>query len=301
MRENVKPIELMSEDKKVVYAKILALMVSKNIGEENYESFYRLLAYININEDNRIALNKYIFDPKDRVEDLCFIMTKNSFDQEKNILRFSLIKDLLIIMRSGDSTVEEKQFFYKIKELLHISDEYMGYFEEEYQQDQRYLEESVDEGVMLKLAKDQIALTTSLGIPATYLYYKGYLRDIIDYGKNKSILEKLQRMGVLKRKSRRITINDLLIAISLGLLTYSVAKYLIKKGDSSEQELKKMISKRAQVNHEQAISFITEDIEHINTKIDLEEENENEEYLKSILLLLESTLMKLRASKPILL
>lgn len=300
MDQKVKSLEFMSTERKIAYAKILALMLSLNLIEDKVIAFYRLLSQIRLNTESRMILLSYINNPKDDMANLCMDTLKDLNEQEKNIVRFSLMKDLIILTRAGEvASLGEKKLFNKIKELFLVPDEYIGYFEEEYEQDQMFLNENLDDTDILRCAQEQIALTSSLGIPATYLYYKGYLKEVLDYKKSSDIMLRLQRLGLIKRKRKKVKLTDLVIAVSLGVLSYSVANLMINKKIDTENELNEMIFERAQKLHNRAISYLTRDIEYIKNNLNSTEDSE--EKLHTNVGLLEKALDKFKNSKAVLL
>ncbi|QUH24557.1 hypothetical protein [Serpentinicella alkaliphila] len=300
MDQKIKSLEFMSTDRKIAYAKILALMLSLNLIEDKVIAFYRLLSQIRLNTERRMILLNYINNPKDEMANLCMDILKDLSEQEKNIVRFSLMKDLVILTRAGEvASLGEKKLFNKIKELFLVPDEYIGYFEEEYEQDQMFLNGNLEDTDILRCAQEQIALTSSIGIPATYLYYKGYLKEVLYYKKSSDIMLRLQRMGLIKRKRKKVKLTDLVIAVSLGVLSYGVANLMINKKIDTENELNEMIFDRAQKLHNRAISYLTRDIEYIKSHLD--SAKDSEEKLLTNVSLLEKSLDKFKNSKVVLL
>lgn len=302
MKSKVKSLEFMEIDRKLTYSKILALMLSINKEEEKVVAYYRLLGQIKLDINHRMLLHDFIFEPDETIEKLCLEVIKNLIGQEKNIVRFSLMKDLIIIMRAKDTLlIEEKKFFNKVKTLLEIPEEYMKYFEEEYERDQIVLEESIEEGIVVKAFKEQIAGTTAIGIPFLYLYYRGYLRNIFMNSKKKRLLLKLQKFGIMRRENNNVKIKDTLTAISMGALAYTLAKYFLNRKINTDREIKELVIKRAQKLHDRASLYLIKDINFINIQLQTGENLPNKETLQSRRILLENALIRIRESKPVLL
>ena len=141
MREKIRGLDEMPWETKLNYCKILSLMVTIDGQVEQLKmvELYRLIAKVMLGDSKRPKLLEFIFEPKIELEDLWEKILEGLNNQEKNILRFSIIKDLLIIMRADYyEALEEIKFLEKTKEMLHISEEHMKFFEEEYQNDKNF-------------------------------------------------------------------------------------------------------------------------------------------------------------------
>ena len=304
MNKEIKPIEFMSVERKIIYAKILGLMLSISITEEKMVSYYRLLGQIRLDIESRMLLHDFVINPTEELDILCKGLVEGLVDQEYNIIRFSLTKDLIILMRAGGQTLETEHYlFNEARELLKIPEEYMSYFVDEYENDQVVFNEDYNETLILKHVKNQLAISTSLGIPTSYLCYRGYLKQILEYRKRKGLLLSLQRLGLIKRKQKKVRMSDLITALSLGFISYSLTKFLLNKKVSNENELKEMVYTRAQILHERAIAYMIKDINFLKTELQLIDENQNviEETLQPRVILLEGALNRIRNSKPVLL
>lgn len=175
----IRDIRKLDGDTRQQYGLILANLM-KNIKDTDVfqmKAFYKVMAYIRIPKNNRKKIIDYFIKNEAKSIDL-----QKSIDallskvkgQERDILRFSLMQDIVSVMMANHYLSEEKkELLEKIQNQLHITDEQMRIFEEELDTEGKLSlnENDVDKKT---LVKRKISKYISVGIPLTLLYYSAH-------------------------------------------------------------------------------------------------------------------------------
>ncbi|WP_026477165.1 hypothetical protein [Alkaliphilus transvaalensis] len=259
-KEKVRPIDKMPVENKLPYCKLLALMVGKDqpINQLKLAELYRLMANIRVATNTREAILNFLVEPTGEVKELCQEMLQNLNHQEKNILRFSLIKDLIIIVGADYVQMpEEKELLKEIEEILEITEEQKQFLKEEYQQDQTLEEGFVENKLSNQIVDETISKALALGIPLAAIYFGGQIRGFGPLG----TLLGLEQIGG-KRYTKKYS-----SAVGLGLIilgafsTYHLVKWGLSFNRDDERELKELIHEKMSTIHQRAIQYLKRDIE----------------------------------------
>jgi hypothetical protein len=212
-------------------------------------------------------------------------------DQEINILRFSLIKDLLIIMRADYyEGLEEKKFLEKTKKILQISEEHMKFFEEEYLNDKIFFEQIIIDDRKEYIKKEFIAGAAALGIPLTIMYPASIFGD---YRLFKA------KTPYWKKKREKVSAQRLGATILMSIFSYKSVKWILDQKKRKDLRFKELVFDEALKTHERAVEYIIKDLKYIENKIKIYEENFREtDGLTGQKILLEKVLAAFNNSEP---
>ncbi|WP_090446207.1 hypothetical protein [Natronincola peptidivorans] len=288
MKEKIRDISAMSVETKLRYFNILAIMaaIDEEINQLEMMELYRMAARFKLLHKERLTMLEDIGKNHDEIMGLCEGLLEDLNDQERNIVRFSLMKDLIIIMKADYyEAPEEKKLLHTIKVFFKITEEQMDFFFEEYQQDRSFSEEEVIELYDGNKRKERILTATAIGIPIAAIYV------IEGVKKNKS--------SFIQTFTKRLSNMDYLKAIGLGMISYEIVKGLLKHKDNNESRLKQHLMKDSRKLQERAIRYLILDIANLQQK--LQEENQEgleAKYLKEKIVLLEKTLASFHNTKP---
>jgi len=281
--EKVRPLDQLSLKTKLLYSKLLALMVmaDKDIDQLKLAALYRLIGRLKLTSLKRQELLQFIYNGGEGLKELKEQVYQGLNDQEKNIVRFSLYKDLLILMRANYIELpEEAGLLAEVEEVFEITEEHKVFFEEELLQDKDFY--VAKEKECIGVATDEaIAAAMALGIPLAAIYYNGYLGGMGCI----NLITGLHALG--KKLSKRHSIlAGLGITISLGLLSYKGTQYLLGIKDRSCCNLQKMLAEEMEKIHQLAIDYIEKDILYIESReLNYAKENNIDEKNSGVLLL----------------
>ncbi len=150
LKTKIRDLVDLSNEIKVQYFKILLHMAEID-GELNlFEliKLYELMARIKVPQKERIYLLKGAANGSEDPVKICRTILGLLSGQERNILRFSLMKDLIIIMYADyHASPEERELFEELQVLLEINEDQLKIFLNEHGLEQVFFEEDYSKSV----------------------------------------------------------------------------------------------------------------------------------------------------------
>jgi len=285
--KKIRDLHNMPIETKIKYCQILFLMASID-GEVNpleIKELYRLMANIRVLQNNRISLLTHMNELEDDIKDIIKELFEGLNFQEKNILRFSLIKDLIIIMRADYyESSEERELFNKFKTLLSVTDEQLSLIEDEYKYDISFTDYEIEETRYNKKVKEAITLGASLGTPAAFLYIKEKEAN------NCNIKNRFK-----KKKSRK----HILKALAMGVISYKTVKWFLNRRINQQELMKEYILKDCTKLQDRAVDYLYKDINYIQGYLQYMDSNDaNTKTIENKIVLLKKSLSQLQMDKP---
>ncbi|KAB3529264.1 hypothetical protein [Alkaliphilus serpentinus] len=291
----IRPLEKLPSKIKLDYCKLLSLMVivDGEINQLKMAAFYRLIANIKLPSGKRENLIDFIFsENKENIKLLANSVLTDLSDQERNILRFSLIKDLLIIKEADYvETKEENQLLDEMIILFEITREQLQFIEEELKKDEDFYHEG--EGPKRSLVKSTLAKASAIGIPLTALYFSGSFRGLGPLG----LITGIMGIGRLKG-NKKSYLSGILFTILLGFGSYYGIKWLIHTKDRRELRIISLYKDKMSEIHKKALYYAEVDLQTIIDRIDQQEATDKLITLQEIKEALEKTIGTLRHTKP---
>lgn len=298
--EKVRPLEKLPLKTKLVYSKLLALMLmaDKDLDQLKLAALYRLLGRINLTSLKRQELLHFIYNGEEGLAELKEQVYEGLNDQEMNIVRFSLYKDLLILMRANYIELpEEALLLAEVEGVFEITEEHKVFFEEELLQDKDFYEEK-EKYCIGKTTDEAIATAAALGIPLAAICYNSYLGGLGSI----NLITGLHALGK-KLAKRHSILAGFGIALSLGLLSYKGTKYLLGLRDRECCNLQAKMAEEMEKIHQLAIDYIEKDIFYIENKVmnDTEDNKIDEKTSGTLLLALKKAEATLKNTEALVL
>lgn len=268
MNKNIRGLEDMPLNIKFLYGKILAAMVCAGDSHNQLKlaEFYRIINKVQLPSGERIQLMNSIITKNIDFLAMCDEIDLDGYlnGQEKNIFRFSLMKDLIIIMRSDYFiTDSEKRLLKSIQGYFQISDEQLSFFDEEYESDRCFFDDVTDDRGLKKIAVNTISTATALGVPLVVLNYSGRFRGLGILG----MISGLRAVGMKKKAGRGSIVSGLLTSILLGITTYKVTRYVLNAKKNEKAKLVRLMREDIERLHEGTKGIIYEDIEYFTNRM----------------------------------
>ena len=267
MNKNIRSLENMPLNIKFLYSNILSSMVCAGgiYNQLKLAAFYRIINKIQLPLKERIQLMNSIITKKIDAPAMCEGLDLDDYlnDQEKNIFRFSLMKDLIIIMKSDYiDTNNEKRLLKDIQNYFHISDEQFSFFVREYESDRRFFDDTADNQELKNIAVNTVSTAAALGIPLIILNYSGTFKGLGTFG----IISGLKALGKNKRTKRGSILLGLTSSILLSITTYKIMKYTLNVKKDEKTKLIQLMREDIEKLHEGTKDIIYEDIEYFTNR-----------------------------------
>ena len=284
MNKNIRGLENMPLNIKFLYSKLLSAMICIDDGcsQLKLAEFYRIINKIRLPSEERIRLVNSIITEKTDFSTVHGDIDLDRYlnDQEKNIFRFSLMKDLIIIMKSDYvETNSEKKLLQDIQDYFRVSDEQLSFFSKEYESDRCFFDDITDDREFKNIVANTVSAAAALGIPLVVLNYSGTIKRLDKLG----IIYGLKAMGKRKRRSRGSILLGLTASILLGITTYKITKYIFSIRKDEKTKLMQLVKADIEELHESTKSIIYKDIEYFtNHAVEAEDNRELDNVLKAI-------------------
>lgn len=267
MNKNIRSLENMPLNIKFLYSNILSSMVCAGgiYNQLKLAAFYRIINKIQLPLKERIQLMNSIITKKIDFPAMCEGLDLDDYlnDQEKNIFRFSLMKDLIIIMKSDYiDTNNEKRLLKDIQNYFHISDEQFSFFVREYESDRCFFDDTADNQELKNIAVNTVSTAAALGIPLIILNYSGTFKGLGTFG----IISGLKALGKNKRTKRGSILLGLTSSILLSITTYKIMKYTLNVKKDEKTKLIQLMREDIEKLHEGTKDIIYEDIEYFTNR-----------------------------------
>ncbi len=267
MNKNIRSLEDMPLNIKFLYSNILSSMVCAggSYNQLKLAGFYRIINKIQLPLKERIQLMNSIITKKIDFMAMCEELDLDDYlnDQEKNIFRFSLMKDLIIIMKSDYvDTNNEKKLLRDIQNYFHISDEQFSFFSREYESDRRFFDDTADDRELKNIAVNTVSTAAALGIPLIILNYSGTFKGLGTFG----IISGLKALGMKKRTKKGSILLGLTSSILLSIMTYKIIKYILNVKKDEKTKLIQLMKEDIEKLHEGTKDIIYEDIEYFTDR-----------------------------------
>lgn len=267
MNKNIRSLEDMPLNIKFLYSNILSSMVCAggSYNQLKLAGFYRIINKIQLPLKERIQLMNSIITKKVDFMAMCEKLDLDDYlnDQEKNIFRFSLMKDLIIIMKSDYvDTNNEKKLLIDIQNYFHISDEQFSFFSREYESDRRFFDDTADDRELKNIAVNTVSTAAALGIPLIILNYSGTFKGLGTFG----IISGLRSLGMKKRTKKGSILLGLTSSILLSIMTYKIIKYILNVKKDEKTKLIQLMKEDIEKLHEGTKDIIYEDIEYFTDR-----------------------------------
>ncbi|GAB6086753.1 hypothetical protein [Alkaliphilus crotonatoxidans] len=296
-KESVRSLDQMPAAIKQAYCKLLMLMVKAGDGGNQLKlaELYRLMGNIKLRAEARINLLKLLIRDDENLALLVNSLMKGVNQQEKNIIRFSLIKDLVIIMKADyvvDS--EENLLLLKLVNLLDISEEQLQFFLDEHEQDQTF-QVNIEHHLHEEIAQEATAKAMALGIPLGMIYFSG--GSFHGFGPV-GIVKGLKRLGMKKYTKDYSIITGIATVILVSYGAYHSTKWLMGRGSRKEKRYRALLYQEMAEIHFRAIHYAEKDLARLGQKIQEIQDQEEKQRQLSVYKLLDKTLGTLKNTKP---
>ncbi|WP_156778755.1 hypothetical protein [Clostridium formicaceticum] len=288
MKTKIRNLMEMPPEIKYNYLKTLLTManIDEKINSLEAAQFYRFMAKVQLGKEERKLFLKQMDKLEIDMDSLCKRLYRELNEQEKNIVRFSLIKDLMIMMKCDYyEAPEEVELFNEIKIILGITEEHMVFFIEEDEREKNFFRD-IPSGYLRYEGLEEVALTTTaIGASLTTFFFSDSFKK--------------SRYSLKKSSHKEKFIFDLLRAMVMGATSYTSLKWLLKRRKNKALILEKHLIQECEKLQERTKRYLTFDIQYLQESLKWAEENFIEmESQREMIDLLKKSLAVLNNTKP---
>ncbi|MBO1307910.1 hypothetical protein JZO70_17175 [Enterococcus sp. 669A] len=276
------PLELLDESIKVCYVKVLcnyAISSGDIIDSEEYAAIISFIVKINISSENRIKLRGYMLNDAllEDTQDLLAILESATEDTEFDIVKKSLMKDILSIYKINNTLTEwrEDAYLLNLASIVKISEDELQVLAEAIQYDEDIIAQRYDDTQITKSLKDLSAKAVAVGVPMTALYFSGTV-GVSAIGMTTG-LATLGMGGVLGFSSMFTGIGAIAL---IGVGAYQGMKKVTGIKDLENSKQREKFLQEILKNSQKTLNILIEDVNTISKMLIAEIENGKETQLK---------------------
>lgn len=282
----VRDIRKLDMEAKEEYGFILGnlLLQLKDVDTFQMEEFYKVLAYIELPKKHRKKLVELLLSNKKQGvfwgSHLESLLNKVK-GQERDILRLTLMEDLLSVATANHYMYEDKKTLLEdLKEQLLISDEQMRIFFQE--PNQKYGLSIKDKSPdMTSQGKKIVSKCLALGIPLSLLYFSQH--NAYRHNYKSFTLLKLQR--TLNPRNGVLRLAKYLV---LGGVLYKGALWGMNRKYRNQEKVEKMLKKESKELYHRGKKYLEEDLYHVSKILGNKTANKHQE---NFIMMMEKTLL----------
>lgn len=261
------PLELMKEEVKTCYAKILcnyAYFGDEMIDSEEYSEIMSFVVKVNMLPQNRIIIRSYMLenDSKEDTENLLSLLEEVTTNSEFAIVKQSLMKDILVLYGISNDTGTENNdnILYEIAMKLDINDNQLEIMRQSIQKEKDIIDKRLDDTAIKKSLKEISAGAIAVGVPMTALYFSGSVIGVSAAGMT-SGLAGLGMGGVLGFSSMFTGVGMLAL---IGVGTYQGVKKITGFKDLENNKQREKLLQAIIMNSQKTLNVIIEDVNTIS-------------------------------------
>jgi uncharacterized tellurite resistance protein B-like protein len=213
----------MPQEIRLAYAKILSLMLTATPHPESavVVYFYRAMQELNLKERDRRAVLEFMLSPDAEAGNLCSILMEAKGEEERNLLRFTLLEDLYgMLMADHYEGDEEAAFLVRMAKKLAIRQEHLDQVRLMHASESTYLPEMPVHSLSSRLLRQTLAGVAGVWVPLGLLAGSGE-RGL----KPKELISGLRALSPGQKRHRSI-LPGLLITLATGAAAWQTARWL---------------------------------------------------------------------------
>lgn len=261
--EQIRTLEVMPEEVKILYVKILAVqaLVDNHLDSREFSDLYVFMAQIGLDAAARDQVRKTLVAKDVNIIELANQVIAKVKPEEQNVIKFSIIKDILRVSRmDGEISPEEFKNINAIAAHLYQSkekaDEVIKFAEKAIEYDEKLLMGKLTVEEFTKGAKNLAATATSIGVPITAVYFSGSVIGLSAAGVISGLTE-LGLGGILGFSS---LVTGIGIVVIMGIVTFKLISWAITGKERQMQKMREhMIQEIIKLNQRAMVS-LAEDI-----------------------------------------
>ena len=254
----------MPQEIRLAYAKILSLMLTATPHPESsvVVAFYRAMQELNLKERDRRAVLEFMLSPDAEAGTLSSILMEAKGEEERNLLRFTLLEDLYgMLMADHYEGDEETAFLIRMAKKLAIRQEHIDQVRLMYESESAYLPEMPSRSLGHKVFRQTLAGVVGLWVPLGMVAGSG------EHGLSpKEITSGLRALSPGRGRNRSI-LPGLLLTLAAGAAAWQTARWLLHLPDRRREWMLRRLRKAAVSQLQQVEKDMVKDAQMLQRQI----------------------------------
>lgn len=299
MSKEIRTLEVMPEDVKVLYTQVLAsqAITDNRMDPKEFSDLYLFMSQIGLSSVSRSEVRQFLISTHpNKISEVVDTLINKVKPEEVDAIKFSVVKDLLRVARVDNLvSPEETSNIQAIATQLYGDSQDVKVIrlaEDAIEYDEKLLKGTLTPGEFEKISKDLAAKAGAIGIPIMAVYFSGSVVGLSAAG----ITSGLATLGVGGLLGLSSMVTGIGVVVVLGVVTYQTTRWLIS-GKEREMKAKReyMIQQVIQLNQRANIA-LAEDLNELAAKMEhlASMSEQNRKMLERLRALYESALNALK-------
>jgi len=269
--EQIRTLEVMPRDVKILYAQLLALQVlaDNHIDSKEFSDLYVFMAQIGLDAEARVQVRNTLVGHDFSMLDIADRIVAGVDVDEQPVIKFSMIKDLLRVSRmDGNVSDEETDLTRQLAAHLYPEPEQaekiLQFAEKAIDYDEKLLMGKLSADEFAKGAKNLAATATSIGVPITAVYFSGSVIGLSAAG----IISGLTELGLGGILGLSGLVSGIGVVVVMGLVTFKLVNWAATGKERHMQHIREHMIREVITLNQQAMLALADDINSLAVRME---------------------------------
>lgn len=263
-------LSMMDAKIKIAYLKMVCNFTFASddmIDANEYAEIISLIVRIELNSEGRIEMRSYMSDVahKEDSDGLITYLNTHMDEGSYDILKQSLLKDILFIARKSNIIWKENAFIVDLKDKLGINDEQVNYMVTAIESDETILKQRQNDTQVKKTITELVSSASAVSVPLAAIYFSGSVLGVSAAGIT-SGLAALGMGGILGFSSM---FTGLGVAVLLGVGAYKGVKKVSGLGELENNKQREFMLQAIIKNSQKSLNYLIEDVNEITKQLQI--------------------------------
>lgn len=261
--EQIRTLEAMSEDVKILYTRILAAqaLVDRQLEPSEFSDLYVFMAQIGLSAAARDQVRKTLASENVNLVTMVDQLVALVKPEEQAVIKFSIIKDLLRVSRM-DGQVSPEEWVSVRTMAAHLypeaddAEQILQFAERAIEYDERLLMGKLTIDEFTTGAKNLAATAASIGVPITAVYFSGSVIGLSAAG----IISGLTALGLGGILGLSSLVTGIGVVVVMGLVTFKLVRWAITGQERKMEQIREHMVQEIIKLNQQAMVALSEDL-----------------------------------------
>jgi uncharacterized tellurite resistance protein B-like protein len=269
--EQLRTLEVMPTEVKILYTQMLATqaLADHQLDQQEFSDLYVFMTQIGLDAPARNQVRKFLVTPPEDLVPLADQVLAHVKPEEQQLLKFSMIKDLIRVSRmDGTVSPEEQQHIQRLATHLYATPgqaaQIIAFAEKAIAYDEKLLMGKLTAEEFTRGAKNLAATAASIGVPVTAVYFSGSVIGLSAAG----IISGLTELGLGGILGLSSLVTGIGMVVVLGIVTFKLVRWAVTGKERRLEKMREHLIQEVIRLNQQAMCALAEDLNHLASQME---------------------------------
>ncbi len=269
--EQIRTLEVMPRDVKILYTQLLALQVlaDNHIDSKEFSDLYVFMAQIGLDAEARVQVRNTLISHDFSMLDMADHIVAGVAIDEQPVIKFSMIKDLLRVSRmdgyiSDEETDMARQLAAHLYPEAGQAEKILQFAENAIDYDEKLLMGKLTADEFARGAKNLAATATSIGVPITAVYFSGSVIGLSAAG----IISGLTELGLGGILGLSSLITGIGVVVMMGIVTFKLVNWAATGKERRMEKIREYMIQEVITLNQRAMLALADDINSLAVRME---------------------------------